>query len=108
MRPRSREDSFSERCRHLARAPGVTACGGRGDMRMLPRPSQRRLVTHAVRVAPCRRLQRQVAERLGVDETTVTNWELNRTTPALRFLPAIIRFLGSIRDAPAQPWPNDW
>jgi len=29
-----------------------------------------------------------------VDETTVTNWELNRTNPALRFLPAIVRFLG--------------
>jgi transcriptional regulator with XRE-family HTH domain len=39
-------------------------------------------------------LQRELADRLGVNETTVTNWELNRTTPALRFLPAIIALLG--------------
>jgi len=39
-------------------------------------------------------LQREVAERLGVGETTVTNWELNRTTPALQFIPGIIEFLG--------------
>jgi transcriptional regulator with XRE-family HTH domain len=39
-------------------------------------------------------LQREFAERLGVTESTVTNWELNRTTPALRFLPAIIALLG--------------
>jgi DNA-binding XRE family transcriptional regulator len=41
-------------------------------------------------------LQRELAERLGVDETTVTNWELNRTAPALRFLPGIVRFLGYV------------
>jgi transcriptional regulator with XRE-family HTH domain len=39
-------------------------------------------------------LQREVADRLGVTESTVTNWELNRTTPALRFLPRIIALLG--------------
>lgn len=39
-------------------------------------------------------LQREVGERLGVDQTTVANWELNRTTPALRFLPGIISLLG--------------
>ncbi|HUF35564.1 MAG TPA: helix-turn-helix transcriptional regulator [Gemmatimonadales bacterium] len=39
-------------------------------------------------------LQREVADRLGVDETTVTNWELNRTAPVLRFLPRIIAMLG--------------
>jgi transcriptional regulator with XRE-family HTH domain len=38
--------------------------------------------------------QREVAERLGIDHCTVTNWELNRTEPALRFLPAILVFLG--------------
>ncbi|MGH7500031.1 MAG: helix-turn-helix domain-containing protein [Gemmatimonadales bacterium] len=38
--------------------------------------------------------QREVAYRLGVDTTTVTNWELNRTTPAIRSVPGIILFLG--------------
>jgi len=34
-----------------------------------------------------------------VTECTVTNWELNRTEPEIRFLPAIVRFLGYT------PWP---
>lgn len=38
--------------------------------------------------------QKQVAALIGADTCTVTNWELNHTTPALTFLPAIIRFLG--------------
>jgi transcriptional regulator with XRE-family HTH domain len=46
-------------------------------------------------------LQREVAEQLGADESTVTNWELNRTEPALRFLPGIVRFLGYT------PWAGD-
>jgi len=46
-------------------------------------------------------LQREVAERLGVNEATVTNWELNRTSPALWFLPAIVRCLGYV------PWSAD-
>ena len=39
-------------------------------------------------------LQRQVAEQSGVDEITITNWERNATTPAIRYTPAIIQFLG--------------
>jgi transcriptional regulator with XRE-family HTH domain len=39
-------------------------------------------------------LQREAAEQLGVDPSTVTNWELNRTSPALRLLPRIIGLLG--------------
>ena len=39
-------------------------------------------------------LQKDVAQRLGVNIDTVTNWELNRTEPALRFIARIIRFLG--------------
>lgn len=39
-------------------------------------------------------LQRELADQLGVTESTVTNWELNRTAPALRFLPHIISLLG--------------
>jgi transcriptional regulator with XRE-family HTH domain len=51
-------------------------------------------------------LQREVAERLGVDQTTVTNWELNRTVPALRFLPGIIRLIGYVPVA-SGPSPAD-
>src|SRR5712691_9206342 len=32
----------------------------------------------------------EVADRLGVDRSTVTNRELNRTSPALRFLPRVL------------------
>ncbi|MBI2369480.1 MAG: helix-turn-helix transcriptional regulator, partial [Deltaproteobacteria bacterium] len=41
-----------------------------------------------------RLLQRQVAPRLGAAEATITSWETNQATPSVRFLPAIIRFLG--------------
>jgi transcriptional regulator with XRE-family HTH domain len=39
-------------------------------------------------------LQRGVAERLGVSEASVWQWENNRTGPQIRFLPAILAFLG--------------
>ena len=35
-----------------------------------------------------------MAATLGVTELTVTNWELNRVTPKITFLPRIIAFLG--------------
>jgi transcriptional regulator with XRE-family HTH domain len=38
--------------------------------------------------------QKDVAQRLGADETSVWNWEKNRSSPALRFVPRIIAFLG--------------
>jgi transcriptional regulator with XRE-family HTH domain len=38
--------------------------------------------------------QRDVAEALGASSLTVTNWERNRTAPALRFLPRILGYLG--------------
>jgi len=39
-------------------------------------------------------IQAEVARALGVTESTVTNWEKNRTTPTLRQIPRIIEFLG--------------
>jgi transcriptional regulator with XRE-family HTH domain len=39
-------------------------------------------------------LQREVALRVGVDKTTVFNWETGTASPNLRALPAVIRFLG--------------
>jgi len=37
--------------------------------------------------------QKEVAVTIGVDTTTVYNWENNRTAPPLRFSPRIARFL---------------
>ena len=39
-------------------------------------------------------LQRQVAEQIGVHELTITGWERNATIPEVRYMPAIIQFLG--------------
>jgi transcriptional regulator with XRE-family HTH domain len=41
-------------------------------------------------------LQRQVALVLGVDEATIWNWENNRSSPKLRCIPTIIKFLGYV------------
>jgi transcriptional regulator with XRE-family HTH domain len=42
--------------------------------------------------------QAAVAKRLGADEASVWNWEKNRSSPALRFVPRIINFLGYAPD----------
>jgi transcriptional regulator with XRE-family HTH domain len=39
-------------------------------------------------------LQREVAEKIGVDESTIYNWERQRTVPEIRFIARIIEFLG--------------
>lgn len=39
-------------------------------------------------------LQKQVADQIGVHEQTVTGWERNATIPEVRYIPAIIQFLG--------------
>jgi DNA-binding XRE family transcriptional regulator len=39
-------------------------------------------------------LQKQVAEQIGVDTTTVYNWERNETSPQIHVMPEVIRFLG--------------
>ena len=39
-------------------------------------------------------LQREVALRIGVDKTTVFNWEAGTASPSLRAVPGVIRFLG--------------
>jgi transcriptional regulator with XRE-family HTH domain len=39
-------------------------------------------------------LQKDVAKRLGVDTCNIFNWEANTRQPQVRFIPAIIRFLG--------------
>jgi transcriptional regulator with XRE-family HTH domain len=39
-------------------------------------------------------LQTQVANQIGVHEQTITGWEVNATVPEVRYMPAIIQFLG--------------
>ncbi|MEX1138897.1 MAG: helix-turn-helix transcriptional regulator [Bacteroidota bacterium] len=39
-------------------------------------------------------LQKVVARLVGVDETTVYNWERAYTKPPLRYMPKILEFLG--------------
>lgn len=39
-------------------------------------------------------LQQDAARRIGVTTLTITNWELGRTEPENRHVPAIIRFVG--------------
>jgi transcriptional regulator with XRE-family HTH domain len=39
-------------------------------------------------------LQREVAERIGVDATTIYHWEKQGTQPEIRFIALIIEFLG--------------
>jgi transcriptional regulator with XRE-family HTH domain len=38
--------------------------------------------------------QREVAEKIGVCEPSICNWEANAAAPAIRYMPAIIRLLG--------------
>ena len=35
-----------------------------------------------------------MVEQIGVDKTSVVNWEANRCNPEIRYMPPIIRFLG--------------
>jgi transcriptional regulator with XRE-family HTH domain len=45
-------------------------------------------------------LQREVAEQVGASKATLLNWERGRSEPELRFMLAIIRFLGYDPTAP--------
>jgi DNA-binding XRE family transcriptional regulator len=38
-------------------------------------------------------LQKDVGRTIGVDETTIYNWENNRASPSLYSLPKVIEFL---------------
>ena len=46
-------------------------------------------------------LQKQVADYIGVAYATITNWEGNTTSPEIRYIPAIVRFLGYGPQTPA-------
>ena len=38
--------------------------------------------------------QTDVAEQIGVDTTTICNWESNASAPAIRYIHAVLHFLG--------------
>ncbi|MBI3089379.1 MAG: helix-turn-helix domain-containing protein [Candidatus Tectomicrobia bacterium] len=46
-------------------------------------------------------LQKDVAEVIGVDATTIYNWEKGRVVPARRYVKEIIRFLDQLRSCSA-------
>ena len=48
-------------------------------------------------------LQRELAVKLGAHKASVLNWELGRNDPELRFMPAILAFLG-FDPRPAPNW----
>jgi transcriptional regulator with XRE-family HTH domain len=47
-------------------------------------------------------IQKDVAARLGVDESSVFNWEANASNPRAEYMPAIIQFLSYNPLPPAQ------
>jgi transcriptional regulator with XRE-family HTH domain len=51
-------------------------------------------------------LQKQVSDQIGVHEQTITGWERNATSPEIRYIPAIIRFLGYSPLPPANTFPE--
>jgi len=42
--------------------------------------------------------QKEVAQRIGVEEATIWNWENNWSSPSLYYIPKIIEFLGYVPD----------
>ena len=51
-------------------------------------------------------LQKDVAERIGVDTDTIMNWERNRCEPKIQYLPKIIDFLGYVPFARGESFPE--
>ena len=47
--------------------------------------------------------QGQVADLIGVTTDTITNWELNRSIPQIRYMPTIILFLNYISIQNGEP-----
>ena len=42
--------------------------------------------------------QADVARLIGVEETSIYNWESNRSNPSVKYIPEIIKFLGYLPD----------
>ena len=48
-----------------------------------------------------------IAPHVGTHVTSIRNWEDHETTPALRFVPGIIRFMGYVTLPPGQSLPEE-
>ena len=66
------------------------------DSRPTPYPNEQRSVGDHLKRRRYELGLRQidVAKRLSVDEYTICQWENNKTTPAVRYYPRIIEFVG--------------
>lgn len=49
-------------------------------------------------------IQRQVAKQIGVDASSIHNWETNLSKPSLPFMPAIVTLLGYNPAPPPKGW----
>ena len=52
-------------------------------------------------------LQKEVALILGVEEATIWNWENNRSSPQLHYIPRIVEFLGYMPFEPPPRTPGE-
>ncbi len=50
--------------------------------------------------------RKEVAQLVGVNTTTIRNWEINRFTPKIRYIPRIIHFLGYCPYRPTRSFPE--
>jgi site-specific DNA recombinase len=66
-----------------------------GGGRVIRIPTQPQTVGDQIRLRRLhlKMLQRDVAEQIGVDKTSVFKWEANTSRPAKRFMPAVEQFL---------------
>ena len=75
------------------------------EMRKRPPEELNTLADHLLRRRlVLKLLQREVAERLGVSNATIVNWESGRTKPEHNYMPAIICFLGYNPLPPSKTW----
>ena len=96
------EERF-DRIEHLAAGMAEERRRDREEYKALRRDTER----HINELAVDTRLRfEQVADQIGVDETTIVNWERNATAPAVRHIPAIIRFLGYDPLPPPNAYPE--
>jgi len=53
-------------------------------------------------------IQRQVAKQIGVDASSIHNWETNIRTPSLEYIPGIVSFLGYNPAPPPRGGRSGW